>query len=122
MDILGRYFGGFVFLLGRKDVSIEDHLENLAELSLMAFVLQRRNGTKFMPNQNIRATHTMGRACCASACMLSIRNTNGTLEIAQLLLELGDRWRECMFDYLMFEASLLTSVVVIVVVRVQASR
>ena len=68
------------------------------------------------------ATHTMGRACCASACMLSIRDTNGTLEIAQLLLELGDRWRECMFDYLMFEASLLTSVVVIVVVRVQASR
>ena len=52
-----------------------------------------------------RVCHTTCRACCASACLLSIGNTNGTLEIAQLLLELRDRRCDCIFDYLMIEAS-----------------
>jgi len=62
LQLLGAVAQAYVFLLTGFNKSISEHLVNLAEMQATIFVLQRRSGTKFLPNQNYTNTSTMIRA------------------------------------------------------------
>ena len=62
LQLLGTVAQAYVFLLTGFDKSISEHLTSLAEMQAIIFVLQRRSGTKFLPNQNYTNTSSMIRA------------------------------------------------------------
>jgi hypothetical protein len=62
LQLIGAVAAAYVFLLTGFDKSITEHLANLAEMQFVIFVLQRRNGTKFLPGQNYSNTSSMIRA------------------------------------------------------------
>jgi len=62
LQLIGAVAAAYVFLLTGFNKSITEHLVNLAEMQFIIFVLQRRNGTKFLPGQNYSNTSSMIRA------------------------------------------------------------
>jgi hypothetical protein len=72
LQLVGAVASAYVFLLTGADKSITEHLVNLADMQFTIFVLQRRNGTKFLPGQNYSNTSTMIRAKFKSVALAQV--------------------------------------------------
>ena len=55
-----------LFTLTKKDCTVHAHLENLADLSFLLFVLYRVNHTSFMPAQNYHNVQSMVKSMFVS--------------------------------------------------------
>ena len=59
LEVLSKYLGWMLMLLTTTSCTVDDHLRNLADLSLLLFVLFHKNGTGFVPAQNYHNTQSM---------------------------------------------------------------